>query len=394
MRMKACWLFVIIGLVLSACAQQPNGISTIVPPEADEPTPSPYPDTPSPPAIDAPLIESPALIDLVMFDEIEGWAVSESQIVRTNDGGVTWYNVTPEEVGETGFSVDSFFLDHEHAWIQRPDLENFPSRGFLYRTTDGGLTWKDAVVPFSRGDLYFVDENNGWVLADLGVGAGSNAVAVYQTTDGGVTWQQTYTNDPNASNESDTLPLGGIKSGLVALDNSTAWVGGVVYAPGEVYLFRTDDGGRTWAPVLLTLPDGAENFELGVDDEHMKFVTARDGFLVLRMAGDSTQTAVYVTNDSGNTWTLTSTIVEGAGEAEFLSAQEAILYNGGQFYVTRDASQTWESISPDVAFGESFAGMEFANLTTGWVIALDPTTNHRSLYKTTDGGVTWFPVIP
>lgn len=384
-------LLMILTLALSACSQTVRDAST--PPLADAP-PSPYPDTPSPAEIDAPLTEAPELIDLEMFNVIDGWGVSLAQIVRTNDGGVTWYNVSPAEVGETGYSVDTFFLDNEHAWMQRPDLENFPNRGFLYRTTDGGMTWRDALVPFSRGDLYFVDENNGWMLADLGVGAGSNAVAVYQTTDGGVTWRQTYTNDPNASNAGDSLPLGGIKSGLVALDNSTAWVGGVVYAPGEVYLFRTDDGGRTWNSVSLALPDGAENFEVGIDDEHMKFVSARDGFLALRMAGDSTQTAVYVTADSGNTWELRGTIVDGAGDAEFLSAQEAVLYNGQQFYVTRDAAQTWETLSPDVTFDESFAGMEFADLSTGWVITVDPTTNHRSLYKTTDGGTTWFPVIP
>lgn len=391
MNLKVRWLFIIVALVFSACS--PDVSDASAPRLVDSP-PSPYPDTPSPSAIDAPLIEAPALIELEMFNEIDGWGVSEAQIVRTNDGGITWYNVTPAEVGETGFSVDTFFLDNDRAWMQRQDFDNFPNSGFLYRTTDGGLTWKDSAVPFSRGDLYFLDENNGWVLADLGTGAGSNAIAIYQTNDGGATWQQSYTNDPNASNAGDSLPLGGIKSGVMPLDMSTAWVGGVIYAPGEAYLYRTDDGGRAWKQVPLTLPEGAENFELGIDDDQMKFVTARDGFLVIRMAGDSTQTAVYITNDSGNSWTLTPTILEGAGDAEFLSEQEAVIYDGQQFYITRDAANTWNSVSPDIVFGESFAGMEFANPTTGWVITVDPTTNHRSLYKTTDGGTTWFPVIP
>jgi photosystem II stability/assembly factor-like uncharacterized protein len=71
-----------------------------------------------------------------------------------------------------------------------------------------------------------------------------------------------------------------------------------------------------------------------------------------------------------------------------------VMYNGEQFYVTTDAAETWSTISPDVVFGESFANMEFVNLNTGWVITIDPTTNHRSLYKTTDGGTSWFPVLP
>lgn len=377
-----CLVFVIL---VSACSQTTNDAAS---------TPAPYPDTPSPAEIAAPLIESPALITLDMFNELDGWGVSDTNIVRTNDGGITWYDVTPPEIEETGFGVDLFALDTQHAWMQKPDFSHYPNSGSLYRTTDGGLTWKDSAVPFSRGDLFFLDEENGWMLADLGVGAGSNAVAVFQTTDGGLTWEQTYTNDPNQPNSQDSLPLSGIKSDMIARDMSTAWVSGVIYAPGEVYLFRTDDGGRNWTRVALSLPDGAQNSELGIDDGHMKFVSARHGFIALRMSGESTQTALYVTDDSGETWTLMPTIVNGAGETEFLSDHETILYNGEQFYVTRDAARTWVTVSPDIVFGETFAWMEFVNTMSGWIITLDPTTNHRSLYRTSDGGATWFPVIP
>jgi photosystem II stability/assembly factor-like uncharacterized protein len=173
----------------------------------------------------------------------------------------------------------------------------------------------------------------------------------------------------------------------------TAWVDGVTYASGSAYLFRTDDGGLMWMQVTLPLPSGAENFELGIDRDQMRFFSSKDGFLVVRMSGESTQTAVYTTNDAGNTWTLTPTLIPNAGPSAFLSAQEAILYNGQQFYVTRDAAQTWTTISPNIVFGDSFASMDFVDLNTGWIITLDP-NNHRSLYRTTDGGATWSPVIP
>jgi len=355
---------------------------------------TPYPDTPSPAELDAPLVEAPALVELDMLNELDGWGVTETQIVRTNDGGITWYNVTPPDVTETGYSADTFILDNDHAWVHKPDFENFPNSGVMYRTTDGGLTWTNVTTPFSRGDVNFIDANNGWVLADLGVGAGSNAIAVYQTTNGGMTWEQNYTNDPNSADADNSLPLGGLKSDLVPLNMETAWVGGVVYAPGEVYLYRTDDSGHNWDQVTVELPAGAENFELGIDRDQMQFVSAKNGFIVLRMAGDATQTAVYVTQDAGKTWVLTPTVIDGAGSTEFLSAQEMVLYDGEQFHVTRDAARTWTTVSPDVVFSETFANMEFANTLAGWVITLDPATNHRSLYRTHDGGKTWFPVIP
>ena len=294
---------------------------------------------------------------------------------------------------EAGYSVEMFAVDNSYAWVQQPDPDNYPNGGTLYRTKDGGLTWTNAMTPFSGGDLNFIDPDNGWMLADLGVGAGSMGVSIFQTTDGGATWEQKYTNDPNLANAGDSLPLGGLKNGLTPLDAKTAWVYGVVYSPGHVYLFRTDDGGERWSPVSIELPAGAENSEVGIDRDQMKFVSATDGFFALRMVGDVTQTAVYTTRDGGNTWTLTSTLIPNGGASDFLSSEEAIVYNGEQFYVTRDAARTWTIIPPDIKFGESFAGMDFVNASSGWVLTLDPTNNHRSLYRTSDGGATWSPIV-
>ena len=394
MNLRLSLIVCALVVVLSSCNISVTSFPATPTPtvENTEIPPTPYPDTPAPPAIAAPLIESPALLEIQFFNELEGWGITGTYIVRTNDGGITWYNVTPPDVEEIGSSVGVFILDQDHAWVQEPDFNNFPNNGLLYHTADGGLTWTVSSTPFSGGDLSFIDEENGWMLADLGVGAGSNAVAVFQTTDGGATWAQTYTNDPNLPDADDSLPLGGLKSDLMPLNMQTAWVGGVIYSPGTVYLFRTDDGGRNWSPVNLELPDGAENFELGIDRDQMQLVSASDGFLALRMSGDATQTVLYVTNDGGETWTLTPTVILGAGASDFLSAEEAVIYNGEQFYVTRDAARTWTTVSPDIVFGDSFATMDFVDPNNGWIITV--ADDQRSLYRTHDGGATWLPVAP
>jgi photosystem II stability/assembly factor-like uncharacterized protein len=393
--MKLRCSLIAFTLILSACnisvtsfptvPQLPTALPTEIPP-------TPYPDTPAPPAIAAPIVQSPALLEIQFLNELDAWGITETEVVRTNDGGITWYNVTPPDVAETGVTVSTFILDQDHAWVQKPDFNNFPNNGLLYYTTDGGLTWIVSSTPFSAGDLSFLDANNGWMLADLGVGAGSNAVAVFQSSDGGATWNQTYTNDPNSKDASDSLPLGGLKADLMPLNMQTAWVSGVTYATGSIYLFRTDDSGHTWSIVTLELPAGAEHFELGVDKDQMQFVSARDGFLVVRMSGESTQTAVYTTDNAGNTWTLTPTLIPNAGESDFMSAEEAVIYNGEQFYVTRDAAHTWTTVTPNIVFGDSFAAMDFVNPNSGWVVTA--ADDHRSLYRTTDGGATWLPVIP
>jgi photosystem II stability/assembly factor-like uncharacterized protein len=396
MRRKLVLLFAFLALACSACAGNPSPGSQAPGPSLQAMTeiPTPYADTPSPAKIEAAQVEAPEIVKLDMFNELEGWAVTGAEIVRTNDGGVTWYNVSPPDMTATGYSIGAFFLDRDHAWIQKADMEKYPNSGTLYQTKDGGLTWKTYIVPFSEGDLAFVNAQDGWVMADLGVGAGSNAVAIFQTKDGGSSWEKTYTNDPNDAKASDSLPLGGIKSDLVPMDMNAAWVTGVTYAPGEVYLFRTNDQGKSWKQLTLPLPAGAKDFELGIDQDQMKLVSPTDGYLALRMSGSSIQTAVYVTHDTGNTWSLTPTVLDDAGASSFLTQQHAVIYNGSQFQTTRDGAQTWMVITPDIVFGETFVTMDFVNLTSGWVITIDPSSNHHSLYRTQDGGSTWLPVVP
>jgi photosystem II stability/assembly factor-like uncharacterized protein len=382
--MKRFVLLVILVASLTACnAPMPSAPANLTPETVALDVPV---------EINAPLIESPSLIKINFLNERDGWGMTETQIVRTNDGGITWYNVTPTDVTETGYSVDWFALDNDHVWIQQPDFQNYPFGGFQFITTDGGINWNRIAVPFSEAHISFLDSNNGWALADLGIGAGSNAVAVYQTNDGGATWAQKFINDPNHASASESLPLGGLKYGLVPLNMQTAWIYGVVYAPGTPYLFRTDDGGVTWSSVNLPLPTGSENADVGI--EQMSVVSVNYVYLKMRALSDSSNLVIYVSSDAGKTWTLTPTLIPGGGDADFFSDGEMILYNREQFYVTRDAARTWSIIPPDIKFGVSFFSMDFASPDTGYVISQDPTTNHRSLYRTDDGGATWFPVIP
>jgi photosystem II stability/assembly factor-like uncharacterized protein len=217
------------------------------------------------------------------------------------------------------------------------------------------------------------------------------AVSIFRTNDGGTTWDRVYTNDPNLEGASDTLPLGGIKNLILPLNANTAWVGGVVYAPGETYLFRTDDAGKTWFNIKLVLPENVAQSELNV--QAVKFLSANEGLLALRVSSDAPQMVVYATSDGGNTWVQLPVEFNGYGILETPSASEMIFYTDNQFYVTSDAGTTVQQISPDIKFGDSIIDMSFVNSQRGWVITASP-SNERTLYRTEDGGATWFPLIP
>jgi photosystem II stability/assembly factor-like uncharacterized protein len=360
------------------------------PTKTSEPTDTPAPfaeDTPVPPTIAAPIVSSPEITFLRMFNELDGWAISQNAVLRTPDGGSTWYNVSPQGATEFGYGTANTFLNASQAWVMVTDASDPAGSGLLYRTEDGGLTWTVYPVPFGGGILTFTNEEDGWMMSFLGIAAGSMGIAIYQTEDGGATWSQAYTNDPNLENAGDSLPLSGIKNNLTPLDADTAWVGGVVYAPETFYLYKTIDSGQSWAPQTLPSAPGVENSDFSIDSGPI-FTSSSDAILPIRFAGETDRTGFYVTQDSGENWEFAS-FMPGSGEVDFVSPTEGFFWTGEQFFVTADGAQTWTSVNVDVPFSGSFAGMDFVNTRTGWVWTYD-VTGEYGLYKTTDGGGTWF----
>lgn len=404
---RLIYSFLPLSFVLFACAPQtqptavlPDVISptntavAVIQPETSQPEqqPTAAPQNPSVPSeVIMPSIESPSIVSIHMLDEAHGWALTEEKVIRTSDGGVTWQDVTPANLVGAGYFVFADFFDVDHAWLQSPDMNQYPNGGSLYRTSNGGASWESIATPFSGGSLHFTDQQNGWMLADLGVGAGSMAVSVFRTHDGGSSWERVYTNDPNLEGAGETLPLGGIKNFILPLDDGIAWVGGVIYAPGTTYLFRTDDGGRTWFNINLVLPGNTAESELNIIG--IVFRSPSRGLLILRITSDTPKIIVYSTDNGGNTWSQLPASFEGFGILETPSANEMIYYSGNHFYVTTDAGQNIKDVVPNVQFDDSVIDMSFVNSQTGWVLTTN-SSNERTLYKTTDGGVTWTQLVP
>jgi hypothetical protein len=235
--------------------------------------------------------------------------------------------------------------------------------------------------------MRFLDAKQGWIMASLGAGAGSMGVAIFQSKDGGSTWTQSYTNDPNQPNAGDSLPLGGLKDGLTPIDMQIAWVGGVTYTPGVIYLYESQDSGHSWNLFQLAPPAGYEQAQL--ETLGPTFVTLGAAYLPVSLASQNGELeAIYVSHNAGTSWVITPTLIPFGGKMDFVSADDGFVWNGTDFYVTKDGAQTWTTVPPDVAFGDSFSGMDFVSPTTGFVVTSDATGN-RNLYKTTDGGATW-----
>ena len=118
-----------------------------------------------------------------MIDASNGWAIGDGYVLRTMNGGTTWYNVNPPNIASVS---NGFFQNSNKGWVlgTSPDA----STTALFRTTNGGATWTAySNIPFNGGYMQFLDDMNGFVLAGQPDGMQKHAVYLYQTSDGGAT---------------------------------------------------------------------------------------------------------------------------------------------------------------------------------------------------------------
>jgi photosystem II stability/assembly factor-like uncharacterized protein len=336
-----------------------------------------------------PVVPSPAIKSIDMLDEMNGWATGEAYILRTEDGGVTWLNATPAGLAGVDFAATSFFMNAATAWFVLPSADY--TTGTLYHTADGGLTWTSNAAPFSGGSLQFLDAQSGWMLAALGAGAGSEAVAVFQSIDAGVTWSQVYVNDPTIPGSSDSLPLSGQKSGMTFMDAAHGWVTGSVPMDSYVYLFKTQNGGHGWAHQEVGLPAGFETAMTSADAP--RFFTSTDGIFHAGLYAAVSASVFYLTRDGGATWTPTFP-VNMVGRYAIANLQDVWVWDGGPaMLVSHDSGMTWNLVNTNINVTDTLMTIDFVNASTGWALTGDA-SSHYSLYKTIDGGATWIALIP
>lgn len=413
MRSKLILFICALVLAMGACtpAQQPANLTgtpititnTPTPPaKTNIPTPlAEATNMPLPPPPDLPVVPASALVRIDFQDSNNGWGIAVNDggyLLRTVDGGTTWLNTTPPGVTGIGYSTNLSVLDVNTAWVLVPNADFFT--GKLYRTTDGGLTWTSFDVPFGGKNIQFLDASTGLALADRGAGMGSDSVEMFQTSDGGATWLSVFNNDPNRPDSSGSLPLGGIKNGMTFLDANTGWVTGTRPVDGEVYLFVTHDGGASWSQQSIPLPAGYESYQY-MPQAPVFF--GKDGFLPLVInLSITTDFTFYTTHDGGTTWTgdpKNAKSVVMPGSYAFADALHGWCWNGGtNLYSTADGAQTWGEMLISLNLSGQLSQIEFvpgtASQFTGFALTSVDDAGHSQLYKTTDNGITWTPLIP
>jgi photosystem II stability/assembly factor-like uncharacterized protein/uncharacterized protein YgiM (DUF1202 family) len=341
--------------------------------------------TPTPITVSGTIVASPQINKLYMNDSYHGWAVGNRYVLKTSDGGATWYNVTSTSVQQV---ISAFFQNANKGWVMATVLED-TNKTVLLRTTNGGSTWVTYYVPFNDGYIQFLDDSNGFVLAGQGIGMQKQPVSLYQTSDGGATWTLKFAHDPNQPDNG--LPVSGHKAGMTFRNTTRGWIGGDIPIPNSVYIYRTDNGGVTWAQQPMSVPAG---YETGyVVTTAPTFFGTYNAVLPVWLGSGSTvgqrDLYLYVTHDGGTTWTRSSAFAQHSNRMDIVSVSDAFSWDAAGFFrVTHNSGASWTQVTPNINFGDNIYDLDFVSTTTGWVLNRDLNGN-TALYRTTNGGFTW-----
>lgn len=161
-----------------------------------------------------------------MLDKLRGWAAGDiGVILRTEDGGETWYPLTQEKDGE--MFTDINFSDQSNGFAVGLDNNYKPPIPILKRTADGGKTWEyvqdNLLSQFPEiTKIALLDGKTGFAI-------GANGLLA-KTSDGGASWEQKKT---------------GFQKTFFDFhfnqNQDSGWVSGP-----EGLMLLTTDGGETW----------------------------------------------------------------------------------------------------------------------------------------------------
>jgi len=349
-----------------------------------------------------------------MMDAENGWAEGqvgsreEIRILRTTDGGTTWRDVSPVQVGSRGFGA--FFLNTQLAWTWDREA------GVMSRTQDGGQSWTRLEDTGWADTVWFNDGQHGWKMNGEAHGMSFPGFDIHYfatTQDGGHTWE-----------EKNPPPGGGFPF-LAFPDGQTAWMVRASYRvamPGwadlgvPLRIRMTFDGGDTWQSRQLPLP--AETFTFhdrygGIDMGSYLGGAGNCGFIspvysstaIWKLALTCEYRSwLYTSANQGKTWMISP--MPRGGETldlEFINPRIGWLFQRdhgdepqSRIYLTTNGGQSWNLIKRS---GWRDAQLEFLDEDTGWAVACAGWSCYqydaeRALVKTTDGGQTWQALEP
>lgn len=233
-------------------------------------------------------------------------ATASGGIWKSVNKGITWTPIFDHEGVNTFGSIAIFGRDPNIIWAGSGEQNNRQSTSWgdgIYRSDDAGTTWKhlglDNTRHIGRVRLHPTDPSVAYVAALGNLWAPSTDRGVYKTTDGGRTWARSLFVDSLTGvvdlvmDPTDPNTL--YAAAYQRLRTPWGFNGG---GPGSG-IYKTMDGGSTWRRLAAGLPSG------DIGRIGLAIAQTRPGTLNA-LVEHATESGTYRTEDGGETWTRVS----------------------------------------------------------------------------------------
>ena len=277
--------------------------------------------------------------------------------------------------------------------------------GGLFRTIDGGASWNpitDGKVPLGSTGCVAVADSDPNVIY-LGTGSDdvrsnvSTGRGIYKTTDGGLTWK--FIGLYNVGQ------IGSVR--IHPTNPNIVWVsaqGDAFKSNAERGVFKTTDGGQTWRKVLFVSESvGAMDVELQPGNPNVVYAwMSRLERKPWTIISGSREGGFYKSTDGGEHFTKITTGLPneliGKANLAVTAAKPNRIYAlieakpGGGLYRSDDAGQSWNRMNPQPA---SIAAAMIQRPFYYVALGADPTNadvvyaGAEGFWKSTDGGKTF-----
>ncbi len=318
-------------------------------------------------------------------------AAASGGVWKTTDAGTSW---APVFDGQGSYSIGCLALDPRDPltlWVGTGENNSQRSVGYgdgVYKTVDGGVTWKNVGLPESEHIGKIVvdprDSRVVYVAAQGPLWRSGGDRGLYKTTDGGATWQKVLaiSDDTGVTDlvvdprDPDVL--------LAAAYQRRRHVWTLIDGGPESALYKSRDGGATWAKITRGLPEKVDLGRIGLaaapsDPDRV--------YAIVEAARD--EGGVFRSTDGGETWEKRSDYVSSSPQyyqelvVDPLDADR--VYSLDTFMqVSEDGGKSWHKVGGPAKHVDDHAL---------WIDPADP--RHLlggcdgGLYESFDRGATW-----
>jgi photosystem II stability/assembly factor-like uncharacterized protein len=235
-------------------------------------------------------------------------AMATAGVYKTTNAGTTFTSVFDDQGSASVGDIAIAPTDANLVWVGTGENNNRQSSSWgdgVYKSTDGGRTWKNVGLGGSKQIARIivdpVDFNVVHVaaLGDLWSAGGDRGV--YKTTDGGLTWRRVlHVDDDTGATELVMDPLNNKTLYAATYQRRRAQWGMNGGGPGSA-IWKSTDGGETWTKLENGVPAGPKG-RIGLD------IYRRDPNVLYARIEHETESGVYRTDDGGASWRRVSTV--------------------------------------------------------------------------------------